>query len=186
MGSHDLSTGSTPGPKDKKVPHQAQHQEPSQAVFIHTLSILCEGPGAATSFRLKRAIQGRGKAGGLVHLYILGPPYLLVSTPCPAVQTPSPSASPLLLAWGVGAGEWGYPRKGFPGLGGTPDSNHLERSREADGKARKSLEGLEEQEEKPGGRSSGRVGGGKVRVGAAGSPVGAHYLRTSVAQGAVS
>lgn len=79
-------------------------QSPSQAVLIHTLSISARGMGRRPHSSCGHS--GKGRAGCLVHLSILGSalsacPYTL---PLNCADT-HPSASPILPLWDVGAGE---------------------------------------------------------------------------------
>lgn len=83
------------------------HQSPSQAVLIHTLSILCEAWGG--DLIPPMAIQERGKLEALSICPSWGPPYLLVSTPCPPSCADTPLHLPFLYSeWGGGSRGAGF------------------------------------------------------------------------------
>ena len=99
-----------------------------------------------------RGHSGKGKAGSLVHLSILGSalPACLHTMRPKLCRHPSPSAFPLLLVWGVGAGERGFcETKGFQSQEGSPNQTTWREVGEVDGKAREESGGL------------GRAGGGQ-------------------------
>lgn len=104
------------------------HQSPSQAVLIHTLSILCEAWGGDLIPPV--AIQERGRLEALSICTSWAPPTCLSPHLAPqAVQTPLSICLPSTPSVGCGSRRVGVSTEGVSVLGGTPDSNHLERSR---------------------------------------------------------